>query len=283
MTVRERRRVVGEVRAAWGISERRAARFTGFARSSLRYRSVREPVPELRARIRELAAQRPRWGYRRIHVMLGREGWAVNRKRVLRIYREEGLAVRRKGCRRRSQAPRPKREHIGRPNQRWSLDFIHDALANGRRFRCLTVLDEFTRESLVIEVDHSLPSSRVIEALERLRALRGLPEVIVCDNGPEFASRAFDAWAYARGVKLLFIQPGRPVQNCFIESFNGTLRDECLNAHWFRTIGEARRTIEAFRQDYNEVRPHSSLGNLSPRTVWNRSLGSARTPESSLS
>lgn len=273
--MRERRRIVTEVQAAWGVSERSAARFTGFARSSLRYRTVRDPTPELRARIRELAAERPRWGYRRIHVMLGREGWAVNRKRVLRLYREEGLLVRRKGKRRRSQAPRPVRDPLGEPNQRWSIDFVHDALASGRRFRCLTVLDEFTRESLAIEVDYSLPASRVIEVLERLRADRGLPRVIVSDNGSEFASRAFDAWAYARGVQLLFIEPGRPVQNCFIESFNGTFRDECLNSHWFRTISEARVTIEAFRDDYNTVRPHSSLGDLSPGQVWNRSRSAA--------
>ncbi len=272
--MRERRRIVGEVRAAWKISERRAIRFTGFARSSVRYRTIRDPLPELRARICELAAERPRWGYRRIHVLLGRDGWVVNRKRVLRLYREEGLAVRRKGRRRRSHASRPVREPIGRPNQRWSVDFVHDALSNGRRFRCLTVLDEFTRESLAIEVDYSLPSSRVICVLERLYEERGLPEVIVSDNGSEFASRAYDAWAYARGVRLLFIQPGCPVQNCFIESFNGTLRDECLNSHWFRTLAEARQTIEAFRQDYNGFRPHSSLGNLSPSEVWAKASAS---------
>lgn len=269
--MRERRRIVSEVQAAFRVSERRAIRFTGFGRSSIRYKTTRNPWPELRSRIQELAGQRPRWGYRRIHVMLTREGWAVNRKRVLRLYREEGLAVRRKGRRRRSQAPRPVREGIGRPNQRWSIDFVHDALSNGRRFRCLTVLDEFTRESLAIETDYSLPSSRVIAVLEQLREERGLPEIIVSDNGSEFASRAFDAWAYARGVRLVFIQPGRPVQNCFIESFNGTFRDECLNTHWFRTIAEARQTVETFRRDYNTVRPHSSLGGLSPSDAWNRS------------
>jgi len=165
-------------------------------------------MPELRARILELAAERPRWGYHRIHLMLSREGWMVNRKRVLRLYREDGLLVRRKGKRRRSQAPRPIREPLGQPNQRWSIDFVHDALANGRRFRCLTVLDEFTRESLAIEVDYSLPSSRVIEVLERLREQRGLPQTIISDNGSEFASRAFDAWAYARSVQSSSSSPG---------------------------------------------------------------------------
>jgi len=278
MTARERRRIVGGVQAAWGISQGRAVRFTGFSRSSIRYRTVRDPQPELRARLRALAAERPRWGYRRLHILLCREGWRVNRKRVLRIYREEGLAVRRKARRRRSQRNRFARERIGEPNQRWSLDFIHDSLANGRRFRCLTVIDEFTRESLAIEVDHSLPSSRVIDVLELLRERRGLPDVIVCDNGSEFTSRAFDAWAYVRGIRLHFIQPGRPVQNCFIESFNGTLREECLNVHRFRTLAEARQTIEAFRHDYNAVRPHSSLNNRAPRDVWDQARVAAPTP-----
>jgi putative transposase len=221
-------------------------------------------MPELRKRIKQIADERRRSGYRMIHMVLRREGWVVNRKRVLRIYREEGLLVRKRGRRRRSQAPRPIRVAPGRANERWSMDFIHDSLASGRRFRCLTILDEHTRESLAIEVDHSLPARRVIEALEQLREQRGLPEVIVVDNGSEFTSRAFDAWAYARGVRLEFIQPGKPVQNCFIESFNGTLRDECLNLHWFRSIADARHSINGYRADYNHVRPHSSLGGLAP-------------------
>lgn len=265
MTVRERRRVVGRVRAAVEISERRAIRFTGFARSSLRYRSLRAPEEELRARISALAGERPRWGYRRIHVLLCREGWAVNRKRVLRIYREEGLAMRRRRRKMRSQTMRPVREPVGEANQRWSMDFVHDSLADGRRFRCLTVIDEHTRECPVIEVDHLLPALRVIEVLERLREERGLPKSIVVDNGPEFTSRAFDAWAYARRVKIEYIEPDKPVQNCFIESFNGTFRVECLSLHWFVRLGPAKRTIESFRRDYNEVRPHSSLGDLTPR------------------
>lgn len=264
MTARERRRVVRKVQAAYGLSERRAIRFTGFPRSSMRYRSLRAPQDELRTRIGELAAQRPRWGYRRIHVLLRREGWPVNRKRVQRLYREEGLAVRRRGKRRRSQVPRPVREPLGRVNKRWSLDFVSDTLSTGRTFRCLTVVDEFSRECLQVHVAHSIPAVRVIEVLERLRVERGLPEVVITDNGSEFTSRAFDAWAYARGVKIHYIQPGKPVQNCYIESFNGTLRDECLNLHWFISLADARRTIEAWRTDYNRVRPHSSLGELTP-------------------
>ena len=264
MTTGERRRVVGEVQAAAGISERRAVRFTGFPRSTIRYQTVREPQEELRARIRAIASERTRWGYRFIHNRLRREGVPVNRKRVQRLYREEGLAVRRRGKKRRSQAPRPIRAPLSGPNQRWSMDFVSDTLSSGRRFRCLNIIDEFNRECLAIYASHSIPAVRVIEVLERLREERGLPEVIVTDNGSEFTSRAFDSWAYARGVKIDFIQPGKPIQNCFVESFNGTFRDDCLNMHWFLSLDDARRTIETWRKDYNEVRPHSSLGGLTP-------------------
>ena len=265
MTAPERRRVVETIQADHEISERRAIRFTGFPRSSIRYHSIQEPQEALRERIRELAHQRPRWGYRRIHVLLLREGWTVNRKRVQRLYREDGLAVRRKGKRKRSQAPRPVREMLGAPNERWSLDFVSDTLSNGRTFRCLTMVDEFSREALAIHVAHSIPSLGVIEALERLREERGLPPVIITDNGSEFTSRAFDAWAYARGVKIDYIQPGKPMQNGFIESFNGSFRDECLNLHWFLSLRDAREKIESWREDYNRARPHSALGNLTPK------------------
>lgn len=277
MTARERRRVVKQVQAAAGVSERRAIRFTGFPRSTMRYQTVREPQEELRARIRELAGERPRWGYRMIHLVLRREGWVVNRKRVQRLYREGGLAVRRKGKKQRSQAPRLIREPLGQANERWSMDFVSDTLSSGRRFRCLTIVDEFSRECLAIHVAHSIPALRVIEVLERLRAERGLPEVVVTDNGSEFTSRAFDAWAYARGVKTQFIRPGKPVENCFVESFNGTLRDECLNLHWFLSLEDAKRTIEDWRRDYNEFRPHSSLGGLTPAEyAGSRSQGEER-------
>ena len=200
-----------------------------------------------------------------IHVMLRREGRLVNRKRVQRLYREEGLAVRAKARKRRSQAPRPIREALSGPNERWSMDFVSDTLSNGRQFRCLTIMDEFSRECLAIHVAHSIPATTgVIEVMERLNESTGLPDVIITDNGSEFRSRAFDSWAYARGVKLDFIQPGKPVQNGFIESFNGTLRNECLNLHWFLSIPDAKRSIERWRADYNEVRPHSSLGFLTP-------------------
>ena len=264
MTAGERRQAVSKVQAAVQVSERRALRFTGFARSSTRYHCTREPQDMLRAAIREIASEKPRWGYRFIHDRLKQRGWHVNRKRVQRLYRLENLAVRRRGKRKRSQLPRPVRTLPTRANERWSMDFMSDSLASGRRFRCLNIIDEFTRECLAIEVSHSLPAVRVIEVLERLRTTRGLPTVIVTYNGSEFTSRAFDAWAYARGVKIDFIQPGKPVQNCFIESFNGTFRDDCLNLHWFLTLAAAKIEIECWRREYNNERPHSSLKRLTP-------------------
>ena len=264
MTAPERRRVVTQVQAAVGISQRRAIRFTGFPRSTMRYRSVRVPQTALVTRIHALAAERPRWGYRWIHRLLVREGWLVNRKRVQRLYRAEGLAVRRRRKRRRSAVPRPVRPPLTGPNQRWCLDFIHDTLSTGRRFRCLTVLDEYSREALAIHAAYSIPSATVIAVREQLRRERGLSAVLITDNGSEFTSRAFDAWAYSRAVKLEFIQPGKPQQNAFIESFNGTFRDDCLNLHWFTSLARARVIIETWRHDYNHIRPHSSLGERTP-------------------
>ncbi len=264
MTAAERRRVVAEVHAVAGGSERRAVRFTGFPRSSMQYRSTRAVPVALIARIRALAAERPRWGYRWIHRLLVREGWRVNRKRVQRLYRLEGLAVRRRAKRRRSDVPRLVRAPLSGPNERWSLDFVQDTRSAGRHFRCLTILDEYSREALAIHVAHSIPAVAVIAVLEQLRRARGLPAVLVTDNGSEFRSRAFDAWAYSRDVKLEYIQRGKPPQNSFIESFNGTLRDDCLNLHWFLSLERARIMIEAWRQDYNHVRPHSALNEQTP-------------------
>lgn len=282
MTARERRRVVQRVQAAAQVSERRAIRFTGFPRSTIRYQSVRAPQEALVARIQALAAERPRWGYRWIHRLLVREGWPVNRKRVQRLYREAGLAVRRGRKRRRSAQPRPVRLVLTAPNERWCLDFVHDALSTGRRFRCLTVLDEYSREALAIHVAHAIPATSVIAVLEQLRQERGLPAVLVTDNGSEFTSRAFDAWAYSRDVTLTFIQPGKPYQNGFIERFNGTLRDDCLNLHWFPTLERARLVIEAWRRDYNQVRPHSALGERTPAeflAAFTREQTTALQPE----
>lgn len=263
MTAAHRRTAVQMARESAGISERRACRLIGVGRSSCRYRARRPQQSELRERLRSLAHQRPRWGYKRLHVLLLREGARINHKRVYRLYREEGLAVRRRK-RKRVAVPRQVRESPVQPNERWSMDFISDALAQGRRFRCLTLVDDFTRECPLIEVDTSIPALRVIRGLEHLALTRGLPKQIVVDNGPEFAGKLLDAWAHERGIQLLFIRPGKPIENAYIESFNGRFRDECLNEHWFTSLADARHVIEGWRQDYNQVRPHSALGNRTP-------------------
>ena len=215
--------------------------------------------------MRALAGERRRFGYRRLCVLLRREGFAVNYKRIYRLYREEGLSVPKRKRKRVSRKQRLPLLFPTAPNRLWSLDFVQDALCWGRKFRLLTVVDAYSRESLAIEVDTSLSGQRVARVLERVAKERGaVPQVIVLDNGPELTSRALDQWAYERGVELHFIEPGKPQQNGFIESFNGRLRDECLNEHWFRSLPHARGIIEDWRVDYNVNRPHSSLGNLTP-------------------
>lgn len=218
----------------------------------------------MRKRLRELAEQRKRFGSPRLHILLKREGLVVNHKRTERIYREEGLALRRKRRRKGATGVRVVIPSAQRPNEHWSMDFVSDSIVTGRRFRALTVVDNYSRECPVIEVDTSLGGARVVNVLERLSDTRGLPEVITVDNGPEFVGRALDEWAYRRGVKLNFIRPGKPIENAFAESFNGRLRDECLNTNWFINLKEAREIIENWREDYNQVRPHSSLNNLTP-------------------
>jgi putative transposase len=260
----QRRAAVLWAQARYGLSERRACRLVGIGRSTLRYRGRRGGEEQLRRRLRELAAERPRFGYRRLHALLRREGVVVNHKRVERLYREEGLSVRRRKRKRVARDGRGRAALPGRPNQQWGIDFVSDALAWGRRIRLFTVVDVFTREALAIEVDTSLPGERVVRVLERLAAERGAPGEIVLDNGPELAGKALDQWAYERGVWLRFIEPGKPVQNAFVESFHGRLRDECLDRHWFLGLADARRTVEAWRQDYNRVRPHSALGYRAP-------------------
>ena len=247
------------------LSERRACGLAGLGRSSYRYPRQGADESGLRERLKELAAERRRYGYRRLTVLLRREGQAVNHKRVYRLYREEGLSVRR---RKRKRIGAVERQPLTIPtgtNQRWSMDFVSDGLGDGRKFRSLNIVDDYSRECVAAEVDTSIPGARVVRVLERLRERREVPQVLVTDNGPEFAGQALDVWAYQRGVKLHFIEPGKPVQNAFVESFNGKMRDECLNEHWFGTLGEARQTIEAWRRDYNEVRPHSALGNRTPQ------------------
>jgi putative transposase len=226
----------------------------------------------VRQRLAELARERSRFGYRRLHVLLRREGLVVNHKRVLRLYRLAGLGLRRQKRKRMPSVARGAPGLPTRPNECWALDFVSDTLAWGRRIRCLTVLDCFTREAPAIELDTSLPGARVVRVLDELAERRGLPTAILLDNGPELTGRALDQWAYEHGVELRFIEPGKPVQNAFIESFNGRFRDECLNQHWFLSLPQARRIVEAWRLDYNRDRPHSSLGYLTPdefaHQVW---------------
>lgn len=215
-------------------------------------------------RIREIAAERPRFGYRRIHAILQREGHRVNRKLVYRLYKREGLAVRRR-ARRKLRANRPMPLiTVGRANQRWAMDFVHDWLGDGRRLRTLNVVDIYTRECLAIEVDTSLTGARVARVLDALIKEYGVPDGITVDNGPEFISRALDKWAFEHRVTLHFIQPGKPMQNGHVESFNGRFRDECLSQSHFPTLARARVEIELWRRDYNENRPHSALSNRTP-------------------
>lgn len=245
------------------MSVQHACGLMELSRSSFYYEPVRPDDGELRQAIRRLAEQRRRWGYRRIAVRLRREGWRDNHKRIARIYREEALQVRRRKRKRISRGERePLMQPIG-PNQLWAMDFMSD-VAGGRKIKLLAVIDCYTRECLRIEVDTSISGARVVRVLEELRAERGLPAQIMTDNGPEFTGSAMDAWAYARDVKLHFIEPGKPSQNGYIESFNGKCRDECLNENYFVDIPDCRTITEAWKQDYNHERPHSALGNRTP-------------------
>jgi len=246
-----------------GLSQVRACRLVGLNRSSMNYLPRRPDDSLLRQRLRELAAERRRFGYRRLGWLLEREGHVLNRKKLYRLYREEKLMVRRRGRRKRAIGTRALMTLPNAINQRWSLDFVSDALGDGRRFRILCVVDNFSRECLAAVVDTSLGGVRVVRELERLVTERGTPGVIVSDNGTELTSCAVLRWATGR-LDWHYIEPGKPVQNAFIESFNSRLRDECLNEHVFLTLAEARETIEAWRHDYNYLRPHSSLGALTP-------------------
>jgi putative transposase len=263
VTTAARRGAASFVTDELGFSQRRACRLIGISESSYRYRSARAVRPELRELLIHLARERPRYGYRRLHVLARREGFAVNHKLVYRLYREEGLAVRRRRRRRLVRTRVPLALPTA-PNERWSLDFMSDQLADGRCFRTLNIVDDFTRECRAIEVDTSLSGHRVVRALDTLAAEYGRPKTLLTDNGPEFTSKALELWAYRNGVALQFIQPGKPMQNAFAESFNGRFRDECLNEHWFESLAEAREVIAEWRLDYNQVRPHSSLGDMPP-------------------
>ena len=245
------------------LSQRRACGLMGLYRATCRYRKRRCEDERLRARLRELAEARRRFGYRRLQILLEREGWQVNHKRVYRLYVEEKLSLRRKRGRKRSLVRQPLPAAVA-ANQMWSVDFMSDTLSSGRRFRTLNIVDDYTRECLAIEVDTSLGGMRVVRVLEELKRQRGLPRQIRSDNGPEFVSRAVDQWAYEQRLQWHTIQPGRPMENSYVESFNGRFRDECLNENWFSSLADAREKIEQWRQDYNEARPHSSLQYRTP-------------------
>jgi putative transposase len=266
-----RREVVDQLRTTWQVSVRRACSVLKAERSSYHYKGKRRPQAVLIKRIQEIAETRVRYGYRRIHVLLRREGWRVNAKRVWRLYREMGLQLRNKTPKRRVKAQlREGRSAATGANEVWAMDFVHDQLFDGRKIRALTIIDTFTRLSPAIDVRQSYRGADVVATLERAAAEVGLPKSIRVDNGPEFVSKELDLWAFMRGVTLDFSRPGKPTDNAYIESFNGKFRSECLNANWFLSLDEARRKCEGWRRDYNEVRPHSSLGGKTPRELHPR-------------
>jgi putative transposase len=259
-----KREAVAHLQATLGMSERRACRVVGADRKSMRYRPTQPDDAELRARLRELAAERRRFGYRRLHILLRRDGVLINRKKTQRLYREEGLTVRRRRGRKRAVGARAPAPVLARANQRWSLDFVHDQLVTGRRFRVLNVVDDVTRECLRAVVDTSISGRRIVRELGDLVAERGAPKTIVSDNGTELTSNAVLAWSGETGIDWHYIAPGKPTQNGFVESFNGRMRDELLNETLFFTISQARAIISLWADDYNTERPHSSLGYATP-------------------
>jgi putative transposase len=263
VAVAARREVVRELQAR-GLSERQALRLVGMSPSTLRYATRDDGNGNLRERLKELAGQHRRHGYRMLHDRLTRQGWAINIKRTYRIYREEGLMVKK---RRRKKLPVPERQPLvrpQRPDEVWSMDFVFDELASGRRVKTLTVVDDCSKEAVQIAADTSMPALYVTRLLDQLGAERGLPKVIRTDNGPEFAGRTMHDWAARNGVELRFIQPGKPVQNAYIESFNSRFRDECLSQHWFASLSHMRSVIDNWRDDYNHHRGHSTLGYVPP-------------------
>jgi putative transposase len=262
--------MVAEAMARHELSQRRACGLVGITRRAYRFKAGKDRNQELRQRLRKLAEEKRRWGCPLLYQLLRREGFQVNHKRVERLYREEGLSLRRRRRRKNLSRVRVVSEPPDGANQTWAVDFVHDTLANGRCFRVLTIIDQWSRESPALEVDFSLTGERVAMVFSRLSETRGLPAVIQSDNGSEFSSRHLDQWAYEHGVRLQFIEPGKPIQNAFIESFNGRFREECLNEHVFVSLADARRKIEQWRIVYNQARPHSSLGYLTPHEFATR-------------
>lgn len=259
-----RRDAVAHSCAQHGVSQRRACEVLGVDRSSVRYRSIRPDDADLRAAMKSIAAERRRFGYRRIHVMLQRQGIVMNQKKLRRLYREEKLQVRRRSGRKRALGTRRPMVLPNAANRRWSLDFVSDAFTDGRRFRVLAVVDDYTRECLALVADTSLSGRRVARELDGIIARRGRPQTIVSDNGTELTSMAVLKWCQETGVEWHYIAPGKPTQNAFVESFNGSFRDECLNEILFSSLTEARTQITIWKEDYNSQRPHSALGNVTP-------------------
>jgi putative transposase len=275
VSVPARRRQVAYGRER-GLSARRACTLFSVARSALRYQSrmARKDAAAIE-RMRELSAHYPRYGYRRIRIFLGRDGHPMSVGRAYRLWRAARLQVPRKRPRKRIAAVRPRPRAPCGPNQVWSYDFVFDRCANGQQLKCLTVTDEFTKEGLAIDVDGRIRSPRVIDVLSQLVSARGAPAFLRSDNGPEFVSKALLSWIVAQGIGTALIEPGKPWQNGVAESFNGKFRDECLSLEWFRSRAEAKVVIEAWRRHYNEVRPHSSLGYLTPNEFAVRQANTA--------
>ncbi len=258
------------MRCDWQVSIRRACSALRFDPASYRYKSRRPDQAALQKRIKEVCETRVRYGYRRVHVMLQREGWAINHKKTRRIYNEIGLQLRNKTPKRRVKAKlREDRKEASEPHETWAMDFVHDQLATGRKLRILTVVDTFSRFSPVLDARFSYRGEDVVATLERVCQAMGYPKTIRVDQGSEFVSRDLDLWAYQKGVTLDFSRPGKPTDNAFIEAFNGRLRAECLNTHWFLTLDDAREKLERWRRDYNEVRPHGAIGNKPPIALIN--------------
>lgn len=274
-----KRKLVDEVRGEWGVSIRRACRVVEFDTSTYHYKSRRPEQADLEKRIKEICQTRVRYGYRRVHVLLRREGWRINQKKTRRVYRELGLQLRNKTPKRRVKAKlRDDRRDATQPNETWAMDFVHDQLATGTKIRVLTVVDIFSRYSPIIDPRLSYRGEHVVQSLERACSRIGYPKTIRVDQGTEFVSRDLDLWAYTNGVTLDFSRPGKPTDNAFIEAFNGRFRVECLNAHWFLSLADAREKMEDWRSYYNEDRPHGAIGQKPPITLQN--IAGASSPPS---
>lgn len=260
------------VSQSFGLSVNKACKLIGISRTTYAYQLLSNNDQEVLERMRELAKVKRRYGCRRLHVLLRKEGLVVNHKRTERIYRQDGLSIRTKKRKKIAGALRLVLPIPTKANQIWAMDFVTDSLNNGRKFRCLNIVDLYTRECVEIFVENSISGALVARQLTWLKLTRGNPEVIVTDNGPEFTSKALDTWAYQNHVRLSYIRPGKPMENGYIESFNGRFRDECLNEHWFMNMDEARSLIEQWRIEYNTERPHSSLDMLSPTEFANKEV-----------